>query len=342
MSRRQKMTPLGGSIVAFFEDYLPNQRGMSPHTMHSYRDAVVMLLRFVAGKRRCGIETLDLPDIDGPHIERFLLHLEAERGNGIVTRNTRLSAIHTLCRFLTSRHPERVGQWQAIIAIPFKRGAQQVPTDYMEAADIKALLATIDPTSDSGRRDYALFALLFNTGARVQEVLDLRHRDIRLSPPHQVRLAGKGGKVRVCPIWPNTAKLLADLMDRQAVRGEDRENARIFLNQRGQPLTRFGVRYLLHKHAKAAGATTSATNKKPHPHSLRHSTAVHLLKAGVDYATISQWLGHTSLTTTMRYARADLDMKRQALSQVFPETLAPPSPHVLVDATSLAGWLRRL
>lgn len=342
MSHRRKMTPLGGSIVAFFEDYLPNQRGMSPHTMRSYRDAVVILLRFVADERRRGIEVLDLADIDGPRIERFLLHLETERGNGIVTRNIRLAAIHTLSRFLTSRHPDRVGQWQAIIAIPFKRGAQQVPTEYLEAADIKALLGTIDRTSGSGRRDYALFALLFNTGARVQEVLDLRHCDVRLSPPHQVRLSGKGGKVRVCPIWPNTAKLLANLMDEQAARDEDRANARIFVNQRGQPLTRFGVRYLLRKYAKAAGATTSASDKPPHPHSLRHSTAVHLLKAGVDYATISQWLGHASLTTTMRYARADLDLKRQALSQVFPETLAPPTPHVLMEATNLAGWLRRL
>jgi site-specific recombinase XerD len=343
MSRRRKITPLGASIVAFFEDYLPNQRGMSQHTMHSYRDAVVMLLRFVARECRRGIETLDLADLDASRIARFLLHLETERGNGIVTRNMRLAAIHTLSRFLTSRHPDQVGSWQVIIAIPFKRGAQQVPTEYLEAADIKALLETIDRTSGSGPRDYALFALLFNTGARVQEVLDLRPCDVRLSPPHQVRLCGKGAKVRVCPIWPNTAKLLADLMEQRRPPGEDGENGRIFTNQRGQPLTRFGVRYLLRKYAKAAGATTSATNKPPHPHSLRHSTAVHLLKAGVDYATISQWLGHASLTTTMRYARADLDLKRQALSQVFPETLAPPpTPHVLMDATSLAGWLRRL
>jgi site-specific recombinase XerD len=160
----------------------------------------------------------------------------------------------------------------------------------------------------------------FNTGARVQEVLDLRLRDVRLAPPHQVRLHGKGNKIRICPIWPNTAALLADLVTRRNLAAEEMAGAPIFVNQAGEPLSRFGVRYLLHKHAQRAGATTSATNKAPHPHSLRHSTAIHLLKAGVDYATISQWLGHASLTTTMRYARADLDLKRQALSQVFPET----------------------
>jgi len=343
MSRRRTMTPLGVSIVAFFENYLPNQRGMSQHTMRSYRDAVVMLLRFIARERRRGIETLDLADIDALLIEQFLLHLETERGNGIVTRNIRLAAIHTLARFLTGRHPERIGYWQAVIAIPFKRGAQQAPTEYLEAPAIKALLGAIDRTSDSGCRDYALFALLFNTGARVQEILDLRPCDIRLSSPHQVRLRGKGAKIRVCPIWPNTAKLLAELIAKRNLSGNDNATDRIFVNQRGQPLTRFGVRYLLRKYAKAAGATTSATHKQPHPHSLRHSTAIHLLKAGVDYATISQWLGHASLTTTMRYARADLDLKRQALSQVFPETLAPPpTSHVLMDATSLVGRLRRL
>jgi site-specific recombinase XerD len=227
--------------------------------------------------------------------------------------------------------------------VPFKRGAQQTPTEYLEAADIKALLESIDRTGVGGCRDYALFALLFNTGARVQEVLDLRLRDVRLAPPHQVRLRGKGNKIRICPIWPNTAALLADLVTRRNLPADEMSDAAIFINQRGEPLSRFGVRYLLRKYARRAGATTSATNKVPHPHSLRHSTAVHLLKAGVDYATISQWLGHASLTTTMRYARADIDLKRQALSRVFPESLAPPTePHVLLDPGGLSDWLRRL
>ena len=340
---RGKVTQLGAAIIHFFENYLPAQRGMSQHTIHSYRDAVVMLLRFTAQECQRGIEMLDLADLDAPRVERFLRHLQADRNNGIATRNLRLAAIHTLARFLSGQHPDRLGTWQAILVVPFKRGAQQAPTEYLEADDVKVLLDSIDRTSASGCRDYALFALLFNTGARVQEVLDLRLRDVRLNPPHQVRLRGKGNKVRICPIWPGTAQLLADLVPQCGAQDAQFADTPIFVNQRGEPLSRFGVRYLLHKYAKLSGATTSATNRLPHPHSLRHTTAIHLLKAGVDFATISQWLGHASLNTTMRYARADLDMKRQALSQVFPETLAPPiAPHVLFDPNGLSKWLQRL
>jgi integrase/recombinase XerD len=340
---RHKVTQLGASIVRFFEEHLPAQRGMSQHTVHSYRDAIVMLLRFTAQECGRGIESLDLADLDAPRIERFLEHLQTDRHNGIATRNLRLAAIHTLARFLSGQHPDRLGTWQTIIAIPFKRGALQAPTEYLEAANVKALLDTIDRTSTNGCRDYALFALLFNTGARVQEVLDLRFRDVRLNPPQQVRLCGKGNKVRICPIWPGTAQLLEELVAQHELHDASLADAPIFVNQRGEPLSRFGVRYLLHKYAERSGATTSATNKLPHPHSLRHTTAIHLLKAGVDFATISQWLGHASLNTTMRYARADLDMKRQALSQVFPDILAPPaSAHVLFDPDGLSNWLRRL
>ena len=176
----------------------------------------------------------------------------------------------------------------------------------------------------------------------VQEVLDLRRRDVRLDAPQQVRLQGKGNKTRICPIWPRTAHLLSELFSQQDHAGAE-PDAPIFRNQRGEPLSRFGVRYLLHKYALRANALTTGEHKLPHPHSLRHTTAIHLLKAGVDFATISQWLGHASLNTTMRYARADLDLKRQALSQVFPEILAPPrAGHVLFDPDGLSQWLRRL
>jgi integrase/recombinase XerD len=339
---RRAVTDLGAAVVRFFEEHLPSQRGMSQHTIRSYRDAVVLLLRFVAEEQGRGVETLALVNLDAERIERFLLHLETERGNGIATRNARLAAIHTLAKFLAGRQPERLAQWQAILAIPFKRGAPRVPTDYLEAAGVKSLLEAIDRRSALGGRDFVLFALLFNTGARVQELLDLRRRDVRLDAPHQVRLRGKGNKTRVCPIWPRTAQLLGELLARRADEDAGPEAA-IFCNQRGEPLSRFGVRYLLHKYAVRAGALTTGAHKVPHPHSLRHTTAIHLLKAGVDFATISQWLGHASLNTTMRYARADLDLKRQALSQVFPDILAPPrAGHVLFDPDGLSHWLRRL
>lgn len=336
---RQRVTDLGASVVQFFETHLPAQRGMSRHTIRSYRDTVVMLLQFIARRRGCGIEALDLADIDATAIEDFLRHLEVERHNGIATRNVRLAAIHTLARFMAGRHADRLGTWQAIIALPFKRGAQQRPPEHLAADGVKTLLDAIDRSTASGERDFALLALMFNTGARVQEVLDLRLQDVRLDPPQQVRLKGKGNKVRVCPIWPRTAQLLGELVRRRS----NETDAPLFLNQRGEPLSRFGVRYVLRKYAMQAGVTTAASQMLPHPHTLRHTTAVHLLKAGVDFATISQWLGHASLNTTMRYARSDLDLKRQALSEVFPDILAPNAKaHVLFDPGGLRHWLRRL
>ena len=337
---RQCVTDLGVSVVQFFETHLPAQRGMSRHTIRSYRDAVVMLLQFIARRRGCGIEALDLVDLNVAAVEDFLRHLEVERHNGIATRNVRLAAIHTLARFLAGRHAERLGTWQAIIALPFKRGAQQRPPEHLAADGVKALLEAIDRSTGSGERDFALLALMFNTGARVQELLDLRLRDVRLDPPQQIRLNGKGNKVRVCPIWPRTAQLLGELARRRSNEGTD---APLFVNQRGEPLSRFGVRYVLRKYAIRSGVTTVASQTLPHPHTLRHTTAVHLLKAGVDFATISQWLGQASLNTTMRYARSDLDLKRQALSQVFPDILAPNAKaHVLFDPGGLRHWLRRL
>jgi len=342
--RPAKPTDLGRALVRFFEDYLPAQRGVSPHTLRSYRDALLLLLQFAAQEGSRPVERLEIADLTPERIARFLSLLEAERKNGIATRNARLGAIHVFARFLSSRHPEQLGTLQRIIALPFKRGAREAPIEYLERAEIEALLACIDRTNARGRRDYALFALMFNTGARVQELLNLRQRDVRLETPCQVRLYGKGSKVRLCPVWPATTRLLRDLMQEASSAEPNPADAFVFANTRGRQMTRFGVRYLLRKYvAVASRSVTTLRDKRIHPHSLRHSTAVALLKAGVDFATISQWLGHANLNTTMRYARADLDLKRQALSQVFPDALAPPrGGHLLLDGRDLVGWLRRM
>lgn len=333
---------LGNCITHFFREYLPELRGMSLHTIRSYRDAVVLYLRFASARSKRGVEDLDLDDFTADRVSQFLTHLEQERHNGVATRNARLAAIHTFARFLASEHPEHLAELQRVLGLPFKRGARSVPMAYFEADEVDAMLNSIDRTTDSGRRDYALFALMFNTGARVQEVLDLQVRDVRTEPPHQVRLRGKGGKIRLCPIWPHTAGLLRELAQ-QSVQTLTPE-AFLFTNRHGAKLTRFGVRYLLKKYV-AAGTPVANTmrEKRLHPHSLRHATAVHLLKAGVDFATISQWLGHATLNTTMVYARVDLDIKRQALAQVFPEVLAPPrAGHLSPAAVDVVDWLKRL
>jgi site-specific recombinase XerD len=216
--------------------------------------------------------------------------------------------------------------------------------EYPDGGEIDAILKSIDRTLPAGQRDYAMFALMFNTGARVQEILNLRRRDVRFDAPCQVRLVGKGNKIRLCPLWPATATLLRHLVGQRSASDVDPADAILFTNARGQQLTRFGVRYLLRKYVVAASrAAPTLRDKHLHPHSLRHGTAIALLKSGVDFATISQWLGHASLNTTMRYARADIDLKRQALSQVFPDALPPPrGGRLMINGAELIPWLRRL
>lgn len=333
---------LGKCLVRFFGDYLPIMRGMSLHSIRGYRDAIVLFLRFVADHTGKRIEELALEDLNAQYIRDFLAFLEKSRHNSIATRNARLAALHTLARFLVADYPDHLAELQRVLGIPFKRGARQALIEYFEPAEVKALLDHIDCTTDLGKRDYALFALMFNTGARVQEILDLRRCDVRTAPPYQVRLKGKGGKVRICPIWPHTVKLLQRLHHRSI--HPDGIEAPLFLNRHGAQLTRFGVRYLLHKYVAATTQTVeSLAEKRLHSHSLRHTTAIALLKAGVDFATISQWLGHASLNTTMVYARADVDLKRQALAQVFPDVLPTPTQgHLAIPEGNLVNWLKRL
>ena len=341
---RPALTDLGRELVCFFDDFLPGQRGLSPHTIRSYRDTLVLWLQFTAREARRGVELLTIRDLTEERVARFLRHLETDRKNAIATRNARLGSLHVFARFLAARHPEQLGTLQRVIGLPFKHGARDAPIEYLERAEMEALLKSIDRTTSLGRRDYALFALMFNTGARVQEVLNLRRRDLRLDAPCQVRLMGKGSKVRLCPLWPVTARLLRELITECTRCDPDPGSTLIFANARGSALTRYGVRYLLRRYAaRAARLAPTLKGKSLHPHSIRHSTAIALLKAGVDFATISQWLGHAGLNTTMRYARADLDLKRQALSQVFPDALSPPrAGRLILDGADMVGWLRRL
>lgn len=330
------------AITRYFQDYLPTLRGMSIHTIYSYRDAILLFLRFICAQNKKSIEKLEFDDFTAKQVELFLGYLEKERHNQIATRNARLSALHTLARFIASEQPEWLGEMQRILGIPFKRGAQQEPIEYLEKNEVATLLGSIDQTTALGKRDYALFSLMFNTGARVQEILDLSIQDVRTEPPYQVKLKGKGKKIRFCPIWSQTVKLLIDLAQQSPLSATS--NTPLFKNQRGGKLTRFGVRYLLNKYIKICREKVNTLKEKRiHPHSLRHTTAISLLKAGVDFATISQWMGHASLNTTMNYARADIDLKRKALAQLASSTNTPTNSRGVGKSTmNIDDWLKRL
>jgi site-specific recombinase XerD len=314
-----KATPpnlLGAAIRDYFTDHLPRLRGMSPHTIHSYRDSMILLLRFLARERNKPVTGLELTDLDPPGIVAFLWYLERERNNGVSTRNVRLSAIHAFFHFVASRNPEHLELSQRVLGIPFKRAGQRA-IHYLEYEEIDAVLKTINRSTAQGCRDYALLATMFNTGGRVQEIADLRACDLQLTRPFQVRLFGKGRKERYCPLWPQTATVLKAFFDQRNL--DLRSENRVFLNHRGQPLTRFGIRHILTRClGVACGNAPNLRRKRLHPHSVRHSTAVALLKSGVDLSTISHLLGHASPNTTNRYAKVDLEMKRQAIAKVKP------------------------
>lgn len=300
----------------FFSNHLPNLRGMSPNTIQSYRDSLVLLLRFLAVHKKRLVSSFDLEDIKPQDVQSFLIYLEHDRKNRITTRNIRLSAIHSYFRFVAARHPDRLEHAQRILGIPFKKTGSRI-IDYLEYEEIEATLSAIDQATAKGRRDYTLLATMFNTGARVQEILDLKACDIQLTKPFQLRLTGKGRKQRCCPLWPQTAQLLRRLC--RELKLDLTSEARLFQNCRATPLTRFGVRYILNKCLiRAQASIPSLRSKRLHPHSVRHSTAVALLKSGVDLSTIGQWLGHSSINTTNRYAVIDLNMKRKAISSVKP------------------------
>jgi integrase/recombinase XerD len=331
---------LASALRAFFADHLPTIRGVSPHTTRSYRDSVVLLLRFLASTTRRAVADLDVTDLTVDHVLAFLHHLEQERRVSATTRNVRLAAIHTFARFLAAREPTHLDQAQRLLGIPFKR-ARPRPIAYLEYEEIAAILASVDRSTQAGRRDYTLIVAMFNTGARVQEILDVRANDLQLTKPYQVRLMGKGRKVRWCPLWAQTAQLLRAWCAECSL--DFRSEAPVFVNQRGRPLSRFGVRFILAKHIRqAAHGQPGLSRKKLHPHSLRHSTAVHLLKSGVDLPTIAHWLGHASVNTTNRYVTVDLELKRKALARAQPIVPSRSAPAPWRREPGVLEWLEAL
>jgi integrase/recombinase XerD len=309
---RPQPSSLASALRAFLTDYLPRQRALSPHTLHSYRDSLKLLLQFVAGAK-ADPGHLTMEHVTYERVMAFLLHLETRRNNRVSTRNVRLGAIRSFFRFVGTHYPEHLALAQRILGAPLKRTTSRA-IQHLELAEVQAILGDIDRSTRDGRRDHVLVSFLFNTGARVGEAVGLQACDLALEPPPSVRLRGKGRKERRCPLWAETAKALrAHLRDHRVAAHEPRS---VFLNHRGQPLTRFGVRWILQKHIRrAASRVPSLQGRRLHPHSLRHSTAIHLLRSGIDLSTIANWLGHVSVNTTSKYLTLDLEAKRQALDK---------------------------
>jgi site-specific recombinase XerD len=304
---------LGPWVRRFLLDYLVGERNLARNTQRSYRDTLRLLLPFTARCARRSVDRLGVEDLSADRVRAFLQELEEARECGVATRNQRLAAIHSLAHFIGLHSPEHVRWCGEIRAIPLKRAPRPLVT-YLEKKEMDALLAAPRQSTAQGRRDHAVLLFLYNTGARADEVAHVRIADLDLGhtpgrDPSSVLVRGKGNKLRRCPLWARTVNELLPLVSGRA------PTEHVFLNRRGQPLTRFGVYALVERYAVVIAATLPSVGcKRISPHTIRHTTATHLLRAGVDLNTIRAWLGHVSLSTTNLYAEIDLEMKAKALA----------------------------
>ncbi len=335
------MNLLGPILSAFFDDYLKVQRGLRPTSVRSYRDTLKLFLLFVAAQTQQSLTRLSLEALTSDRVLAFLRALEEERQNHIRTRNQRLAALRTFYRFVASRCPEMLVHAQRVEGMPTKR-TPPPETHYLERDQIEALFSARAHLTAGEIRDRAVLLVLYNTGARVQEVVDLRVKDCDLHGPLRLRLHGKGDKWRVCPIWPDTAAVLLQLDTVQTGSPE----APLFVSRLKKPLTRFGIYKLVRRHTQTLHSTGSRT---PHgrisPHVFRHTTAVHLLEAGVDVNVIRAWLGHVSLDTTNRYAEITIRMKQAAMNTCLPPVGASTASHQTKQwrqDQDLLKWLQAL
>jgi site-specific recombinase XerD len=298
---------LGPLVQSFFADHLPVQKGLRLGSIRSYRDTIRLFLRFVAEQQGGPMARLALEDLTFEQVLAFLKHLEQARGNAIRTRNQRRAALNTFFAYLALRVPEMLAACQQVAAIPVKR-ASPPDTHYLEREDVTALFRSLPREGRFALRDRTLLLFLYNTGARAQEVADLRIKHLELEPPAKVRLHGKGDKSRICPLWDETVKQL----QRLRTEGGAAPEGPVFCGQRCRPLTRFGIYKIVRRHG-AAWDTDSSPPRRVTPHLFRHTAAVHLLEAGVEVNVIRGWLGHVSLDTTNRYAELTLRAKAEAL-----------------------------
>ncbi len=301
-------------VESFFIEYLPRQRGASQHTIRAYRDALKLLLEFAAHRNDRNIAALTLSDLDADTISGFLDYIEINRSNAAATRNCRRAALRSFFKHLVRNDLSHALQYTRVLAIPSKKSRQR-PATYLEADDVRAIIAKPDKRTADGWRDYTLLLFLYNCGARVSEVTGVQWADLQLVPPRQVRLRGKGRKERVLPIWRETANALHRL--RGMAKNVDQQH--VFVNLHRQPLTRDGVAYILGKYAMAVAAEErpALAHKRITPHVLRHSCAVALLQSGTDVTVIRDYLGHASVATTGRYITTNLQMKRDALENFW-------------------------
>ncbi|CAD6563425.1 Tyrosine recombinase XerC [Paraburkholderia sabiae] len=326
---------LGPWVRRFLLEHLVAERNLSHNTQVSYRDTLTLLLPFISREAKVPVDRLSVKDVSAVLVRVFMDYLERNRGCRTVTRNQRLAAIHSLARFIGMRSPEHLDWCAQVRSIPFKKTTKTV-VGYLDRHEIDAILRVPDCHTELGMRDYALLLFLYNSGARANEAASLQIGNLGLGTSASVRILGKGNKWRICPLWPTTAATLRPLV------ASSNSEAPVFRGRTGDRMTRFGVhRIVAACAAKAADQVDSMRGKRISPHTIRHTTAVHLLRAGVDINTIRAWLGHVSVDTTNVYAEVDLEMKARALA-CLDVTGLPRPRSARASKPSIMEFLQRL
>jgi site-specific recombinase XerD len=326
------------NLTSFFSKYLPGQRGVSINTIKSYRDTFVLFFRFLIEEKKIKPDNLTFVGYDIKLIKDFLEWIETKRQCSAATRNQRLAAIHAFTRYVMMENPEMMHSCQEILSIQSKK-AQSKALNYLTIDELKCILAQPDLNTKQGKRDLALLTLLYDSGARVQEIADLKIADIRLELPATLKLTGKGNKSRIIPIMPDTAKIMSMYMKLYRLDSHDKP---IFMNKEGKKLSRSGIEYIIEKYAEMAKAVqTSLNSKKVTPHVFRHSKGMHLTQANVNIIYIRDLFGHSSVQVTERYAKADTDMKRKALEKAS-ENILPKLSYSKEKEQELMTYLKTL
>ena len=335
-----KPTDFSVHVTTFLTHYLAAQRNVSPNTIKAYRDVFTLLLRFCRDVQGIAPERLRLEQIDVSLVQGFLDYLERERQSSPRTRNHRLAALHAFFRYVQAEEPDRMLQCQKILAIPQRRHARPTVA-YLSKEELTEILAQPDLRNPEGRRDAVLLSVLYDTGARVQELIDLSAGDVRLDPPAQVRLMGKGRKMRAVPLLEKTVQLLRDHMRQNHLDRLEQFEQPLFRNGRDERLSRSGIRYILQKYLEKARRKRPSLSQTVSPHTLRHTKGMHLLQSGISLDMIRDFLGHVDVKTTQIYARANLEMKRNALEKISDSSPVPSIPSWQQNK-NLLEWLRSL
>ncbi|MGH4120946.1 site-specific integrase [Clostridium sp.] len=334
-----KPTDFSYYLTNFITKYLPNELGASHNTVASYRDTFILLLVYMRDIQKMPAEKITLNDICKKSIEEYLSWIESERKCSAQTRNVRLAAIHSFFKYLQYENPDNLAEWQRILSIPAKK-AEKGTLNYMSLEGIKLLLKMPNVRSNGGRRDLALLSLMYDTAARVQEVIDLTPSMLRFEKPSTIKLIGKGNKARIVPLMDSQVIILKEYMKENQLLVPQANQYPLFYNKSHGKLTRAGVGYILDKYVNMARQRNSSIiPDKFSCHCLRHSKSMHMLQAGVNLVYIRDILGHCSIQTTEIYARADSKQKRKAIEEAYIDVLPKQQPK-WQNNNNLLDWLK--